>query len=427
MADTNAFDRNSEESAIQVTITDSCGQLSATDSTQLVYVLIDMSPPEAAQSTDILPLNLSLVIDRSTSMKGARLDKVKTAAKMIIEKLSPRDNLSVISYSDRAEVVVPATQVDDRNRLAARVNQITASGGTEILQGLKAGVKELRSVPLQKYVNHLILLTDGHTYGDDKECLDLAERSASRGIGLSAFGIGDEWNDEFLDALVAPSGGQSGYIAEPEQVIHYLRQRIQGLGVIYAQNVQLREQFPPAVQIKDAFKLSPFAQPLKISRNQLNLGTIEGEVPLVLLLELLVDFDSAGQIMSLPIRLAAEIPTLDNPHISITQTHGLIINTHPQGQTNTVLLEAVQILNLYRMHEQALNDVNHGNMDAATKRMERLTERFREAGLNGLAQTAKAQTLHLAQTGKVDATGRMSLKFATRQQLTSRLTSKLSE
>ena len=427
MADTNAFTNDSGDRPIEITISDSCGQLSAADSTQLVYVLLNLSPPESAQNKDILPLNLSLVIDRSTSMKGVRLDKVKTAAKLIIEKLSPRDNLSIISYSDRAEVVVPATKVDDRNRLSARVNQISASGGTEILQGLKAGIRELRNVPLQNYVNHLILLTDGHTYGDDKACLDLAERSASRGIGISAFGIGEEWNDEFLDSLVAPSGGQTGYIAEPEQVIHLLRQRIQGLGVIYAQNVQLREQFPPAVQIKDAFKLSPFAQPLKLSRNQLNLGTIEGEVPLVVLLELLVDFAGIGQILTLPMRLVAEIPTLEKPSVSIGQTHGLIVNTHPQGQTDSVLLEAVQILNLYRMHEQALHEVSHGDTNAATKRMERLTQRFREAGLNGLAQTAKAQTLHLAQTGKVDVTGRMSLKFATRQQLTSRLTATMRE
>ncbi len=410
---------------LQVSIDDSCSQLSEADDTQLVYVLMTVEPPEVENKKEILPLNLTLVIDRSTSMRGSRLDKVKTAAKMIIEKLSPRDHLSVISYSDRAEVVIPHTKVDDRRRLAGRINQIVPSGGTEILQGLKAGLREMQSVPLQDYVNHLILLTDGHTYGDSQECLDLAQQAASRGVGISAFGIGDEWNDEFLDALVAPSGGQSGYIAEPEQVIHYLRQRIQGLGVIYAQNVVLHEQFPPSVQIKEVFKLSPFAQPIKLGRNQMSLGTIEGEVPLVVLLELLVDFKGKGQMLGLPWRVTAEVPTLDTPQISLSEVHGLIVHGESQGVISPVLIEAVQILNLYRMHEQALGDVSRGNVDAATKRMERLTERFREAGLNGLAQTAKAQTLHLAQTGKVDATGRMTLKFATRQQLTSRLTSKM--
>jgi secreted protein with Ig-like and vWFA domain len=60
------------------------------------------------------PLNLSIVIDRSTSMNGPRLDQVKQAAHRIIDSLGPDDILSLVSFSDRAEVVFEATPVVEK-------------------------------------------------------------------------------------------------------------------------------------------------------------------------------------------------------------------------------------------------------------------------------------------------------------------------
>ena len=221
---------NSSNELILTSFFDSGQQLSHTQSEQILYLLTEIRSPNEEQEKELLPLNIALVIDRSTSMQGERIDKVKSAAGMIVENLASRDSIAIISFSDRAEVVVPATKPKNKPALISKIQGIMPSGGTEIFQGLSAGFKELNKVNLNNYINHLILLTDGHTYGDDAQCLNLAQKAASVGIGISAFGIGSEWNDQFLDLLVTPSGGQSGYIAEPEQVIHLLRQRIQSLG-----------------------------------------------------------------------------------------------------------------------------------------------------------------------------------------------------
>src|SRR5688572_18077342 len=112
---------------------------------QVMYLLADITPdPRAAQQHQQREarLNLTLVLDRSNSMNGTRLERVKVAAHQIIDQLSSEDILSVIAFSDRAEVVISATTVQDKPALKARISLMTAAGGTEIYQGLRAGLEQ---------------------------------------------------------------------------------------------------------------------------------------------------------------------------------------------------------------------------------------------------------------------------------------------
>lgn len=407
---------------LNINVQSSKVQLGAIDTPQLLYIMADIHPPKDAAVAKMLPLNITLVVDKSTSMKGERLRRLKEAANLVVDKLAIGDIISVVSYSDRAEVVVPSTKLNNKTAIQNRIRGIMASGGTEIFQGLAAGMKELAQVPLSEYVSHLILLTDGHTYGDDQQCLELAQKAAAKGIGISAFGIGSEWNDEFLDAIVGPSGGQSGYISEPEQIIHFLRQRIQGLGALYAQNVRLATNLPEGITVVEGFKLAPFAQPLNTSKDMIQLGAIEGRMPLSILLELNVEPLPAGRTIMLPFSFKAQVPSHSEAEISINNVQNFAVVSHPrERRMPESLVKAVQILNLYRMNEKVVHDLDVGNVDAATKRMENLTRRFKEAGFVQLAKQANAETQRLNLTGSISTEGRKQLKYGTRTQLTSSL------
>ena len=148
--------------------------LSHMDEPQMIYWMLELeAPPEARQSPSP-PLNVCLVLDRSTSMQGEKMDVVKSSAIQVLKNLRAQDILSVVAFSDRAEVIIPASYHQDRQRLEARIQMIQPSGATEMYQGLELGVKEvLRSID-SKRVNHIVLLTDGHTYGDEDHCLALA-------------------------------------------------------------------------------------------------------------------------------------------------------------------------------------------------------------------------------------------------------------
>ena len=105
----------------------------------------------------------------------------------------------------------------------------------------------------QKYsINHLILLTDGQTYGDEDKCLVVAVEAAKhRHIGISAMGIGEDWNDTLLDALATRSGGVSQYIASTGEIQHFLRERLQGLGAVYGDNLRLALKMADGVRVQN--------------------------------------------------------------------------------------------------------------------------------------------------------------------------------
>jgi Ca-activated chloride channel family protein len=411
---------------IQVSLLDSGSQLRQTETAQKLYLLLDVRPPANVQSQNNLPLNISLVIDRSTSMKGDRINKVKAAVAHIIDKLSSQDFISIVTFSDRADIVVPSIKPESTSDLLSRINGIMPSGGTEIFQGLAAAYREIRKVELDKHVNHIILLTDGHTYGDSELCLDLAEKAAQLGIGISGFGIGHEWNDSFLDSLVSISGGQSAYIQEPEQIIHLLRQHIQDLGTIYAHNTRIKFDVPEYLSILQAFKLTPFFQPLKIGKDQISAGAIEGRTSLGVLIEIEVSQLIPDVKISIPLTIQAEIPAGNPPGVSIKIVHNVQINSSSLHLTRplampSIMLESVRMLNLYRMNEAIWQDIGDGKADNVVRRMDFLTKRFEEAGMDQLAKNVRQNTRVFQSGDTLSEGGRMNIKYGTRLQLTTTL------
>jgi len=174
---------------------------------QLLYAFIKIRPLLEMSMSSSAPLNLALVIDRSKSMAGRRLQNVKAAARRIVDSCSREDILSVVAFSDRAEVVVPAQHVIEPLQINSLISTIRADGATAIFAGLQLAMAQLERNRDTKYVNHIILITDGRTYGDEQECLALASRAHSRGVSISGMGIGEDWHDSFLDELAGATGG----------------------------------------------------------------------------------------------------------------------------------------------------------------------------------------------------------------------------
>lgn len=390
--------------------------LSVSDQDQLIYLLVEVTTgSQADEQQNQRPLNLSFVIDRSTSMKGDRIRYVKEAAGLIFDKLAPQDMVSLISFSDRADVIIPTTSNTNYKLLHNRVNAILPSGGTEIYHGLSAAYNQLIQNNLAHYNNHLILLTDGHTYGDEAQCLQLAQKMAEQSIGISAFGIGAEWNDQFLDKLVSASGGHSDFIETPDQVLTYLQERIQGLGTIHGRNIRLVNRFPKLATLSYGFKLSPFTQPLDLLPDEIKLGDLEGRSALSFLLEVRITAQPRETRLRLPIELLATMSGSTQEKRYKTEAQCLVLSEAPAAENpSSYLMKAVRIMNMYRMNEKTWSEIEAGNLDQATRRMRHLTTRLLEAGETRLAQQAQMEAERLSRLGTMSLEGRKSIKYGTR-------------
>jgi Ca-activated chloride channel family protein len=390
--------------------------LSVAADEQVVYLLFDVAAGQSEQSRGRQALNICLVLDRSTSMQGSRLEQTKASAQRMIDALSGDDTLSIVTFSDKSEVVWPSQPVTDPIKTKARVSAIQASGGTEILQGLLAGLAEIEKRRTQYAVNHLILLTDGQTYGDEERCLNMAEEAAKRRIGISAMGIGEDWNDALLDAIASRCGGVSQYIASTGEIQHFLRERLQGLSSVYADNVRLNFKPIDGTRLKSAFKLSPYIERIPLDDETLPLGSLQSDSAVSGIIELVVGPHDAGTHRLAQMELIGNIPSrqLDDARLRQDVTFTFDTSADPNIPAPSHILSALAKVTIFQMQEGALKALEDGDVAGATHRLETMATRLLDMGEHQLARAALLEAGRLARSGNLSPAGRKAIKYGTR-------------
>ena len=159
-------------------------------------------------------LALALVIDRSGSMTGEKLELAKEAAKATAELLGPDDLLGVIAFDSQPTSIVHLQRAANRVRIGSDIARLTAGGGTNILPALKEAYDQLD--PARAKLKHVILLTDGQaSYEGIRE---LCDEMAEHKITISAVAVGAE-ADKTLLTMIAERGGGRFYYTQSAQNI----------------------------------------------------------------------------------------------------------------------------------------------------------------------------------------------------------------
>jgi Ca-activated chloride channel homolog len=401
---------------VKIDLTFSRSTLARIGEPQLIYAMVELNanPPEGMDGAP--PINLSLVLDKSTSMQGLRMDTLKSTARELVRQLRPQDYLSIVVFSDNAEVVLPSSRGIDYTKAEARISMFQADGGTEIFKGLNAGFHEILRNAGPSYINHLILITDGRTYGDEENCLALAVRARDKGITISGLGIGTEWNDAFLDELTGMTGGNSQFIAGAEDLQKFMDDKFNGLGKIFAERLSMNFIQDPNVELKYLFRLDPDPGPLPLVRPLL-VGNLPRDSAVTLLMEFLVGSvpEDAGLVnlargdlkLDVPLQM---IPTIKVPLI-LTRPTGERIDPEPPPQK---IVRALSRLTLYRMQEQVREDIAAGDFEQATRRLQNLATHLFSQGEKGLARTVLAEADRLEKGQAFSEQGEKRIKYGTR-------------
>ncbi len=384
---------------------------------QMQYVILDLEPPADDQAASSSPLNVSLVIDRSTSMRGQKMDVVKATAIQVLRNLRPQDILSVVAFSDRAEVIIPAAYHQERSRLESRIHAIQPSGATEIYQGLEAGVKEVMRSVDSKRVNHIILLTDGHTYGDEQQCLALAAKLAEQKIGISGMGIGGEWNDIFLDALATRTGGSSAHISEPQDIKRILLEKFDALIQTFAEDATLEIRPMEGVEISYVFRLQPDPTPVPAAGNKFHLGAILQNTSTSVIFEYIIQPKAVKSdtltFMDGTLKVSMSAQPFPVPPLRI-RLSSPVSDTAPIDPPPLVINKALSRLTLYRMQERARKEIEKGNIENATRQLQALADNLMAQGERSLAHTIALEVDSLKQQQSLSEEGSKKMKYGTR-------------
>ncbi len=216
---------------------------------QSVYVYLELKAAKAPESKDKLPLNISLVLDRSGSMASERkLEYAKKAAEFVVENLSSKDHFSLVVYDDEVKTLSQSAKVSNKQPIKNRIELIEAGNTTNLSGGMLQGYHEVKTTFGEKAVNRVLLLSDGlanEGITDPKELQKIVQgRSTEQGISLSTFGVGADFNEDMMTNLAEYGSGNYYFIDNADKIPAIFAQELNGLLSVVAQNAQVEINYP---------------------------------------------------------------------------------------------------------------------------------------------------------------------------------------
>ncbi len=222
------------------------------------HLLVSMEtwPEEGGQERK--PLNISLMLDKSGSMGGDKLEYTKYAAKALIDRLTSDDMLSVVAYDDRVTVVVPHGPVEDRDTAKNSIDSIEPGGSTNLSAGWLRGLGLVQQHLDKDFINRAILLTDGLAnkgVTEQEALVEIATDALERGISTTTIGVGEHFNEKDLAAIAQSGGGAFYFVGGPDEAPGVFVKEFSNLARVFGQNLELSleldEGFAPPELLTD--------------------------------------------------------------------------------------------------------------------------------------------------------------------------------
>ncbi len=185
------------------------------------YFLVVASPTIAKPDAELAPRRVVLVMDRSGSMQGKKIEQAKATLRFALGKLRPQDRFNVITFSDTVEKFAPQTLNATKaniERANAFVEQIVADGGTNIHDGLMEGLGQF---PERATGNTLLFFTDGLPTVGVRNQSDIIRDATAKNAKTArtfVFGVGNDVDVPFLDNVAQSLRGDADYVRPEENI-----------------------------------------------------------------------------------------------------------------------------------------------------------------------------------------------------------------
>jgi Ca-activated chloride channel family protein len=217
---------------------------------QSAYIKITLGGFALPQQQQRPPINLALVLDRSASMAGDKLEKAKEAALMVADRLQPDDIISLVTYDSVVEILVPATRATARDAIREQVSALTPRGSTALFAGVAHGLEELAKNLSPSRVNRMILLSDGQANVGPRspnELGRLGEVAARQGISITTIGLGLGYNEDLMTQLAVSSDGNHAFVENATDLAQVFQHELGDVLSVVAQDVEIEIELAPGV------------------------------------------------------------------------------------------------------------------------------------------------------------------------------------
>ncbi|MBT9313490.1 vWA domain-containing protein [Leptothoe kymatousa] len=227
-------------------------------------VLVKIIPPPSDRQRQRPRLNLAVVIDCSSSMAfKERLVYAKAAARQIVQELTPSDRISIHTFDQTAQTLLPSTFCSHKYEIINKIQTIRLGQGTNLHAGWIEGVNEVNKNSQSDTINRVILLSDGRTnrgITNQKTIVSHVENLAQSRISTTTVGLGNDFSDNLLKTMARGGGGNYYHLNSPHHLPIIFKKEVQALVATFGQAVTLGIEPQGDVDVEDVlndFDLNP--------------------------------------------------------------------------------------------------------------------------------------------------------------------------
>lgn len=240
-----------------------------------INVLARMEFPSAPGSTSRPPIHLALVLDRSSSMEGEKLALTKRAAVYFMNWLTRRDYLTVVTYNESVDLLVPHTPLTEKRAIAGRIESIQADGTTNLSGGWLRALSDLEAHRKPGNLYRVLLMTDGLTNAgltEPARLRDVAAAYRKKEIATTTLGFGLDFDEKLLKGLADAGGGRYHFVKQPEELAGAFQEEFGELAAIVAQNLELH------VSAEETARLTEVMSDVPVERSERSILARLGDV-----------------------------------------------------------------------------------------------------------------------------------------------------
>ena len=165
-----------------------------------------LAPPRSPEGTAVV-----LIIDKSSSMEGKKIELARLASIGVVDNLRPIDLVGVLIFDNSFQWAVPMRKAEDRTLIKRLISGIVPDGGTQIAPALAEAYRKV--LPTRATFKHIVLLTDG--ISEEGDSLDLSKEALVQHVTISTVGLGQDVNRAYLEKVATLAGGKSYFLNEP--------------------------------------------------------------------------------------------------------------------------------------------------------------------------------------------------------------------
>jgi Ca-activated chloride channel family protein len=386
-----------------------------------VSVLIELKAPPASQDPGARRANtLQVVLDRSGSMSGPRLEGAKLALQRLVDRLDPTDNFGVVVFDDQVETTIPAGPLADKNAVRQAIAGIFARGSTDLSGGYLRGLQEARRVSGPAGAT-VLLVSDGHANAgvvDPEQLSQVAAQAHEHNVTTSTLGFGLGYDERIMSALARGGAGNELFAEEPDTALGLIAGEVEGLLAQIAQAASLSIRLTPhvrTVEVVNDLPVSAAGQSV-----QVELGSFYGDETRKLLLILHVPGIPAlglAQVATLEFTYV-ELPALKQHTITVPMHVNVVPADSAAGRVPdpTVRTELVY-LQVQRAKRRASGYLTQGDAASALSEIRQARDAVSEALATAPPElaadlTEEAQSLAYLQTETEQGDARRAAKYS---------------